>query len=41
LRKAEVSPRTLKVARLSSPETSNIAGLISLAGLVFDDLNTP
>lgn len=33
LGEAEVSPRVLRVARLSSPETSNIAGLISLAGI--------
>jgi len=31
LRKAEVSPQALPGARLSSPETSNIAGLVSLA----------
>lgn len=33
LRKAEVSPQALRVARLSSPETSHIAGLKSLAGV--------
>lgn len=31
LGKAEVSPEALRVARLSSPETSYIVGLVSLA----------
>ncbi|WP_207710163.1 hypothetical protein, partial [Litoreibacter roseus] len=33
--KAEVSPPGASVARLSGPETANIAGLKSLAGLMF------
>lgn len=34
LRKVEMSPKALTVARLSDPETSYIAGLMSLAGVV-------